>query len=150
MGSFFYLLVKYVHILSAITAVGSNITYAVWLVRAQRETSHYGFVIKTIKFLDDRVANPAYGVLLITGVLLVFIGGWGLRLWIALALILFAAILAVTFAFYVPAQRGEIAAVDSGDAAAAARFHSRTQLSGITLGVIALVILVLMVFKPGP
>ena len=148
MGGVAYLVVKYVHILSAITAVGSNITYGVWQTRVANDKAHYGFVLKTIKFLDDRVANPAYGVLLITGLVMVFTGGWGFRLWVIVALVLFAVLLVVTFAAYVPAQRGEIAAVDTGDSSAAARFRRRSQVSGIALLAIALLILVMMVFKP--
>src|SRR3979411_1603513 len=59
-----YLIVKYIHILAAIVAVGLNISYAIWILRAQREPAHTGFALKGIKFLDDRIANPAYGGLL--------------------------------------------------------------------------------------
>src|SRR6266849_5075191 len=66
-----FLIVKYIHILAAITAVGLNISYAIWILRAQREQAHTAFALKGIKFLDDRIANPAYGVLLLTGLLMV-------------------------------------------------------------------------------
>ncbi len=48
--------------------VGFNASYGIWLARArdapQATQSH---VLRTIKFLDDRIANPAYGLLLLTG-----------------------------------------------------------------------------------
>src|SRR3989441_11009182 len=77
-----YSLLKFVHVLLAITAVGSNITYAAWNARAAREPQHLAFVLKGIQFLDNRVANPAYGLLLVTGLMLVAVGNWGLRGWI--------------------------------------------------------------------
>ena len=88
-----YVVLKFIHILSAITAVGANITYGVWNARSQAEPAHLGFALKGVKFLDDRIANPAYGVLLLTGLLMIFIGSWSITsLWIILALLIAAAI----------------------------------------------------------
>src|SRR2546428_3898523 len=68
-----YLLLKYIHVLLGITAVGTNITYAVWDTRGAREKEHLCFAPRGVSFLDPRVANPAYGLLLLTG-----LGpGWG-------------------------------------------------------------------------
>src|SRR6202035_3278726 len=91
-----FLVVKYIHILSAIVAVGLNISYAIWILRAQREPTHTAFALKGIKFLDDRIANPAYGVLLLTGLLMVVLLPIPITtLWIVIALILYAALLVV-------------------------------------------------------
>jgi Predicted integral membrane protein (DUF2269) len=44
-----------------------------------------------VKLLDDRFANPAYGVLLVTGLLMVWIGDLGLtQFWLLAALALYA------------------------------------------------------------
>jgi hypothetical protein len=61
-----YSILKWVHVLMAITALGANITYGLWLSRAARESGHLSFTLRGIKALDDRIANPAYGLLLIT------------------------------------------------------------------------------------
>lgn len=147
----FYLVLKFIHILSAIVAVGSNITYGVWSVRAQRDPSHIGFALKGIKFLDDRIANPAYGVLLITGLLMVFVGNLSITsLWIIVALVLFAAVVVLGFAFYSPLLKNQIKLVEAG-AIASPEFARLSELSrrfGPGLGIIVLVILVMMVFKP--
>src|SRR2546430_6744070 len=95
-----YSLLKFVHVLLAITAVGSNITYAAWNVRGAREPQHLAFALKGIKFLDNRVANPAYGLLLLTGLILVTVGKLGLRGWIVAALILFVVLIVVAVGFY--------------------------------------------------
>ena len=33
----FFLIIKWIHVLSAITAVGANITYGIWMARASVE-----------------------------------------------------------------------------------------------------------------
>ena len=40
------LIVKYIHILAAIIAVGFNISYAVWIVRARRNPEHTAFALR--------------------------------------------------------------------------------------------------------
>jgi uncharacterized membrane protein len=145
------LTVLYVHILAAIVAVGLNISYAVWIIRARMDPAHTAFALKGIKFLDDRIANPAYGVLLLTGILLVFLAGYSLTtLWIDIALVLFVLLVVVAVVFYTPALREQIKLVESGDTSSAAltRLAQRGQVAGQALGVIVLVILAIMVFKP--
>lgn len=145
------LTVLYIHILAAIVAVGLNISYAVWIIRARMDPAHTAFALKGIKFLDDRIANPAYGVLLVTGILMVFLAGYSLTtLWIDVALILFVLLIVIAVVFYTPALREQIKLVESGDTSSAefTRLAQRGQVAGQALGVIVLVILALMVFKP--
>src|SRR3979411_476417 len=104
-----FLIVKYVHILSAIIAVGLNVSYAMWIIRAQRNPEHTAFTLKGIKFLDDRIANPAYGVLLVTGILLVFMAGYSITaLWIDIALVLFVVLAVLALTQYTPTLRSQI------------------------------------------
>src|SRR6267142_1517840 len=98
-----YRVLTYIHVLAAIVAVGLNVSYTAWIIRAQRDASHTGFALKGIKFLDDRIANPSYGVVLISGLAMVFVGGYGLAtLWIDAALVLFVAMVVIAAAFYSP------------------------------------------------
>ena len=46
-----YLVLKFIHIASAITAVGANITYGMWNARIAADPTHTSFVLKGIKFL---------------------------------------------------------------------------------------------------
>ena len=145
------LIVKYIHILAAIVAVGFNISYAVWIIRARRSPENTAFALKGVKFLDDRIANPAYGVLLLTGILMVFLAGYSLTtFWIDAALVLFVLLIVVAVVFYTPALREQIKLVESGDSSSAEfnRLARRGQVAGQALGVIVLVILAEMVFKP--
>src|SRR2546430_15263571 len=108
-----YSLLKFVHVLLAITAVGSNITYAAWNIRGAREPQHLAFALKGIQFLDNRVATPAYGLLLLTGLTLVAAGKWGLRGWIVAALILFAVLIVVAGGFYSRVTTRQIKALET-------------------------------------
>jgi uncharacterized membrane protein len=146
-----YLVLKFIHILSAITAVGANITYGVWNARSQADPAHIGFALKGIKFLDDRIANPAYGVLLLTGLLMVFIGRGSITsLWIILALLLFVILAVLAVAVYSPLLRQLIKVVDGGDTSSPefSGLIRRNRILGAAFGGIVVLIVVLMVFKP--
>jgi uncharacterized membrane protein len=145
-----YLVIKFIHVASAITAVGANITYGLWNARAGSEPAHAGFALKGIKFLDDRIANPAYGVLLLTGLVMVFMQWHITDLWIVLALVLFVVVAVLGVAVYTPLLRNQIRLVDAGDTSSAeyVRLANRSRMLGPILGVVVFVILVMMVFKP--
>jgi uncharacterized membrane protein len=145
-----YLIIKYIHILAAIVAVGANITYGVWSVQARREPANLAFTIRGIQFLDNRIANPAYGVLFLSGLLMVIVGGLGLRVWIVVAVILFVAIAVIGFAYFTPLVRRQLALVDAGDTSSPEfeRLARRNAMIGPILGVLVLIILAMMVFQP--
>jgi uncharacterized membrane protein len=146
-----FIVVKFIHILAAIVAVGLNVSYAVWLVRARSDASHTAFALKGVKFLDDRIANPAYGVLLITGILMVVLLPYPITtLWIDIALVLYAAMVVIAIFFYTPALRDQIKLAEAGDTISPefSRLGARGQILGQVLAVIVLAILAMMVFKP--
>jgi uncharacterized membrane protein len=146
-----FLIVKYVHILAAIVAVGLNLSYAVWIIRAQRDPGHITFALKGIKFLDDRIANPAYGLLLLTGLLMVVLLPIPITtLWIVIALVLYALLVVLAISQYTPTLRKQIQLAEAGDTTSAefTGLARRSQILGQALGVIVLVILAMMVFKP--
>ena len=144
-----YNLLKYLHVLLAITALGSNITYGVWNMLAAREPTNLLFTLKGISFIDRRVANPAYGLLLITGLILVAMQ-WGWRGWIVTALVLFVLLIVVAVGFYSRALRQQIQVLATEGPASAAykRFEGQSRLYGIVSAVIALAIVFIMVVKP--
>jgi uncharacterized membrane protein len=147
----FYLVLKFIHIAAAITAVGANITYGVWNARSAGEPAHLGFALRGIKFLDDRIANPAYGVLFLTGLVMIFAGSWSITsLWLIVAIVLFIAVAALGFGVFTPLLRRQIELVDAGETASSefTRLSNRSRMLGPILGLIVVVILVMMVFKP--
>src|ERR1700688_799132 len=136
-----YNLLKFLHVLLAITAVGSNITYGVWKTLGGREPAHAPFALKGIAFIDNRVANPAYGGLLITGLILLAVGQWGFRGWVIAALVLSALLIVVAIGFYSRVVRQQIQVMDAEGVASAA--YKRLDSQALRYGVISLVIALL-------
>ncbi|HET6315172.1 MAG TPA: DUF2269 family protein [Chloroflexota bacterium] len=146
-----YVLLKYVHVVLAIVAIGFNASYGVWLTRARKEPDHALYALRGIKTLDDRFANPAYGLLLLTGVILLAVGGipWTTA-WIIIALVLYVTVVAVAVAGYSPTLRKQIAILEAEGPASDEyrRLTRRGTILGIVLAVIVLLIEFDMVVKP--
>lgn len=145
-----YLLLKYIHVLLAITAVGTNVTYAFWGARGAMEKQHLAFALRGISFLDRSVANPAYGLLLVTGLGLVLIGNWGLKRWIISSLFLFVLLIVVAVGFYSRTMNRQIEVLEKEGESSPAyqRLAAQAQRVGIILLVIVLAIIFMMVVKP--
>ncbi|HEY8180296.1 MAG TPA: DUF2269 family protein [Candidatus Limnocylindria bacterium] len=142
---------KVSHILLAIVAVGFNLSYAILIRRATAEPEHLGHVLRTVKLLDDRFANPAYGLLFVVGLAMVFIGFPEFTdLWILLAIGLYLLLVILGFAVYSPILRRQIAAVESAgpDSDEYREIAGRGTRVGALLGAIVFVIIALMVLKP--
>ncbi len=143
---------KVAHVLLAIVAVGTNITYGVWQARAGREPQQMGWTLRGIKFLDDRVANPAYIGLGIVGVLLVLTGPWRFEmLWILVSIGLYVGLTVVGFALYSPTLSRQIAVYEAEGPSAPefAALTARSRLLGMVLALLVVAIVFLMVLKPG-
>src|SRR5688572_6137335 len=109
-----YTLLKFLHILLAIVAIGFNASYAIWLARARREPEHALHVLRGIKVLDDRFANPAYALLLVSGIGLVLMsqGGWRFEMfWISAAIALYVVVVVLGAFIYSPTLRKQIGAL---------------------------------------
>jgi uncharacterized membrane protein len=146
-----FLILKYLHNLAAIIAIGFNLTYAVWIIRAQRDRAHLDFALRGVKLLDDYFANPAYLLLLLTGLGMVYLARYQLtQLWLLGGLILWVVAIILGYGFYTPTLRNQIKtlAASGAESAAYRRLAARGTALGITLGVIVLIILGLMIFKP--
>jgi len=139
------------HILLAIVAVGANITFGVWIQRAMANRDSLPFALRTIKLINDRMANPAYGFLLITGFAMVLVSDLNFELlWISISIVLWLGLLLIGIFGYSPTLRKQIELAESvgPDDAAYNAAATRGMWLGILLAVVVLVILYLMVFKP--
>ena len=148
----FYPWLKALHILLAIVAVGFNMSYGIWQARAGRDPQHMGYALRTIKFMDDRIANPAYVGLAIVGVILVLIGPYDfVDLWVLAAIGLYVLLVIIALGLYSPVLRRQIAAYEAtgGQTAEFTALSGRSRMLGAVLGAIVVVIIVLMVIKPG-
>lgn len=145
------LIVKWIHVLAAIAAVGANITYGIWISRARREPNELPFVLHTINVIDSRLANPCYGLLLLTGLMMAYLVPIPLTTpWLLSAIVLYvlAAFLGV-FA-YAPTMRDqrkhlETDGFQSPGYQEAAR---KGTLMGILVTADVILIVLLMVVKP--
>ena len=148
---FLYPWLKTAHILLAIVAVGFNFSYGILIGRAAREPEHLRHVLGTVKTLDDRFANPAYAVLLVVGLAMVFIGPYDITdLWILVSLGLYVLLVIIGAAMYSPTLRRQIATLDERGAASPeyVALQARGTQLGAVLGVAVVVIVALMVLKP--
>lgn len=147
----FFTTIKFIHILLAIVAFGFNATYAIWIRRAERHPEHLDFALRGVKLLDDFFANPAYLLLLVSGLVMVFLAGYQLStFWLLAALVLWLVAIVLGYGVYTPTLRRQIRVLASaGPQSAAYRsLSTRGTVVGITLAVLVLLILVMMVFKP--
>ena len=146
-----YLAPKWLHFLAAIVAVGSNLTYGAWLSLASRDQKSLLFALRGISFLDNRFANPSYGVLLLTGLLMVYLVGLPLTTpWLLLSLILYVLTALIGIFAYAPALRRQIRLAETPGPASPEYHAAATQ--GLRIGILTIVIVVaitfLMVVKP--
>ncbi|HET6380438.1 MAG TPA: DUF2269 family protein [candidate division Zixibacteria bacterium] len=148
----FYPWMKTLHVLLAILAMGSNATYGIWQARAARNPEHMGWTLRTVKFIDDRVANPSYIGLAIFGVLMVLTGPWEFEMfWIAVAIGLYLLLMVLGLAVYTPLLSRQIRVfeTDGPHSPEFAQLTRRSRMLGGLLGLIVIAIVVLMVVKPG-
>lgn len=146
-----YAVLKYIHILSAIAAFGANITYALWLTRAGKNPESLAFTLRTVKVMDDWIANPAYILLFPTGWLMASIANWPLTTpWILTALILYGVLSVVGLAIYSPTLKKQIALAESVGPASPEykKVSFRLNAIGVVLNILVLTVIFLMVAKP--
>ena len=146
------LFLKVIHVIAAIVAVGANLTYAFWLRRAgtdDRERLVWTYRIHRGR-LDNLIATPAYVVVLLSGLGMVFTGAFSFSAgWIQVALGLYVLVVILSIALYAPALRRQLTEAEADPSSAPYRAAAaRSNLLGILVMVIVLVIVFLMVTKP--
>jgi len=146
-----YLLLKTIHILSAITALGANLTYGFLTYKAEREPQHLPFMLHTIRWLDSKLANRSYIVVLVTGLSLVWVNDYSFSArWIWLSLSLFTLIAFMGMMFYAPVLKEQIRLAEQHqtDSEIYQKVRMKSMLLGITVTLLVIAILILMVVKP--
>ena len=146
-----YSILKFIHIIAAIVALGANITYAVWFTRANKNPEALAFTLHTIKAIDDYIATPAYILLLPSGWLLASLAGWSLTLpWIFTSLILYAAVSVIGLGIYTPTLKKQISIAErvGSNAREYKEISYRSNAIGMALNILILIIIYLMATKP--
>jgi uncharacterized membrane protein len=144
------LVLKLIHVLAAITAVGANLTYTYWLRYAGLDRDRLLWTMRGIRRLDNFIATPAYVVLAVTGVLMVLTGAFSFTQgWIIAGIALYVLVVILGIALYAPALKRQIAEAEADPTSPAyAEAARRSNIYGIiTIGTVLLIV-VLMVTKP--
>ncbi|HYZ13954.1 MAG TPA: DUF2269 family protein [Actinomycetota bacterium] len=95
--------------------------------------------------------NPAYALLLVTGLVMVWVGDLELtQFWLAGGLTLYVVAVVLGLFVYTPTLRRQIQAIQTGDAAELQRLSARGTAVGVAIAVDVVVIVFLMVTKPTP
>ena len=145
-----YLVVKFVHVLVAIVAVGSSAGSSLWLRLAMRSPAHLPFALRSAKFLDERLTRPGLIVMFITG-LWMAASRWTLALfWIRAALVLVLFVLVLLYLIVGPLMGRLIRVADTEGLASRnwAQLDRLFEIAGGGSGLIIIVIVWLMVAKP--
>jgi len=142
---------KYIHIVSAIAALGANITYALWITRAKKNPGALTFTLRTVKIIDDWIATPAYVLLFPSGWWLTTLAGWSLTTpWIFTSLLLYAMVSIIGLGIFSPTLKKQIAIAEGqgSDTPEYKKTSARSNTIGIALNILVLIIIYLMVAKP--
>lgn len=148
----FFLLLKWVHVLAAIVALGANITYSIWLGRAQRQPDVLPFTLHTVRLIDRRLANPGYGVLLLTGLAMAYVLPLPLTTpWLLTVIILYVAVALIGFLVYAPTVRRQVLSLESKGISSPGYQAATRQANilGLITTLVVVAIVFLMVVKPG-
>ena len=139
----------YLHVLSAIAAVGASLTFIFWTIRSVREPQARSAILGALSLIERAFVMPAYTVVLATGVILWLSNYPVATPWIELSLVLFV-ILAGIVGFHIRAVKKQIALAADGqeDSDEYAKIDRRGRILRIAHIIAALAILYLMQFKP--
>ncbi len=146
-----YEFLKFLHVLLVIIAVGFNASYGIWFARAAKEPEHEAHVVRGIKILDDRFANPAYVLILVTGIAMVLVGDLDFStFWIAGGLTLYVFLSLLAILVFTPLLRKQVDLAEAGGVATDEykALAKRGSLLGISMAVMVITIVFLMVTKP--
>jgi uncharacterized membrane protein len=146
-----YEILKFFHVMLVIIAVGFNASYGIWFARVAKEPEHTGHVLRGVKFLDDRFANPAYALILVTGFAMIIVGDVPMsQFWLLTSIVLFVAVAVVGLAVYTPILRrqNELVAANQVASSEYQALAKRGAIVGGILGALTVAIVFLMVTKP--
>jgi len=147
-----YATVKWIHVLCAIVSLGANLTYFPWFMTVPKNRETLVFTLKTIRLLDNWIANPSYILAYITGEIMMRVGGQihYSTPWMTVALILYVIISILGLFVYAPMlkKQQQLAEAKGADDAE----YQRVSRNGIILGTVIVIITIgitfLMVAKP--
>jgi len=144
-----YIGFKFIHVLIAITALGTGAALGILLAFFARHPTHGAFVLRTVRTLLYWVVIPGYVLMLITGMWTAHLGALLDARWTEAAMNLWG-VGAICIALTAVGVHRHIASLDSTNPSSLT--HRRAALlwkiSGVSAGIVILAMIYLMVFKP--
>jgi uncharacterized membrane protein len=146
----------WLHIALAIVGLGPTFTFPIWTAMARKAgPEHVPFALRTLHTLITRMVAPLAILLLASGIALIVVGEWNLiaNEWLWIALTLYVVNLTLNLGVALPNLNAVLGILASGQApqrqAELETRGKRQRLLGMASGLLVLVILGLMVWKPG-
>lgn len=141
----------FIHLLAVIVALGTNITFPLWIGAAERDPAHLSFALRRVRWLDRYVAIPGYAVAALTGLALALAGRIPLTTgWLAASIAIYLAVAVIGFGVYRPVSRARLVGLERSGPADPGyrRARARARVLDVVIIAAVLVILWLMVAKP--
>lgn len=151
----------FIHVLLAIVGFGPTFAFAFIGRAGGREPEHVNFALRVSEIISERLVIPAAALLPLVGAWLIFEGNWDLWAseWLWISIVLFTG----NFFFSVTLQRTTLKQLiemskappppregaPPGPPPEVMRLTRRMQVGGQVMGLILIVIVLLMVWKPG-
>jgi len=144
-----YLLAKFLHVLIAIVALGTSAGLGIVLEFYGDHPGHGAFVLRAIERMVAFFVFPGYALMLATGLWMVHLSWPMTTEWIRAALVLWGVGI-VVLAIFLAVLHMQIRLLDTEGPASASyrRVSLLGRALGAAVGLVVVVILYLMVFKP--
>lgn len=145
----YYLLIKYLHVLIAIMALGGGVGLGVLQGLHGGDVRHRDFILRVVRRLTLYLVLPGYLLMALTGALMVQ-GAWSWQLpWVERAAQLWIAGLVLQLAsLWASRQRSRALGLAESGGAIYRRWAGAERILGTLFGLVFLAILYYMVFKP--
>ncbi|MDQ5894655.1 MAG: hypothetical protein QG596_916 [Actinomycetota bacterium] len=151
----------WIHVTAVVVGLGMTFADAVLFPVAMKlDPRHLPYVHKLQLTINQKFATPALLLILITGVYQVHDAGWGFgTFWVSASLMIVLLIGGLQGAYFIPSDRklgamitDEIKAAGDGPFTPSEEYQHEARIQGIigtVTGVLILIAIYLMVFKPG-
>ena len=144
-----YVVIKFAHILIAIVAMGTSAGLGIVLELYGNHPVHGTYVLRAIERLVGFFVFPGFALMLVTGVWMVSLAWTWTTAWIQAALALWALGAVVLALFLIVLHRQiRLAAAEGPASSAYRRTALLARVLGGALGLVVVIMLYFMVFKP--
>jgi len=147
-----YTLLKIVHIVTVVAGIGTVVLNGMYGAKAKAAGPNGGIAIAQANFDVSKVAEYFIYAIPVTGILMMVVEDyweWS-QTWVWLSIVLYVAALGISHGVMVPSSRRMIELMSSGPPNAETEaLEKKLAGGGTALNLLAVIIIVLMVWKPG-